>query len=253
MSRVASVATVTVQCQLQNSLHSKNLFAMPAFERMKSKKLNDVKVEDHLFIVVWRLSPTLTLEYDVREYGPSFKFSRGRKFMALNENLWLCFRACVPKLRTLGYSYKFTGGKKVVVTDYQGMQYVSLQQQFTGDDGLTHTARININEPEWDAFIDQLHKFDRKIAPVGVKKCPMCSSTKQLLKTRKHVHEPIDDDERKEVIAWNLQIENQLGIRCEDCGHNVYGECHCHEFDCRQCNDQLFCPSCGDNKFMYLG
>ena len=173
--------------------------------------------------------------------------------MALNENLWLCFRAIVPKLRTLGYSYKFTGGKKVVVTEYQGMQYVSLQQQFTGNDDLPHTARININEPEWDAFIDQLHKIDQKISPVGVKKCPECSSTKQLLKASKHLQEPIGDAERKEVVSWNNEIQNQLGIRCEDCGQDVYGECHCHEFDCRQCNDQLFCRSCGDNKFMYLG
>ena len=171
----------------------------------------------------------------------------------MNETLWLSFRANVPLFRSRGASYKLTGGKKVVVSEYQGMQYVGLQQQFTGSDGKQHTARININEPEWDAFIEQLMEMDSKITPVGVKKCPLCSNNKQILRSPKHLETPLAAAEVEEIRNENVQVQNQLGIRCEDCGHQVFEDCHCHLYNCRRCNDKLFCMTCGENKCMYIG
>jgi DNA-directed RNA polymerase subunit RPC12/RpoP len=170
----------------------------------------------------------------------------------MNENLWLCFRSHIPLFRSPGVSYKLTGGKKVVVSSYQGMQYVGLQQIFTGRDGQPHTARININEPEWDALIEQLQQMDAKIAPVGVKKCPSCGSNKAVLRDPKHLQSRLSPTEVNEVRLENVEVQNQLGVRCEDCGHQVFEDCHCHMYNCRQCNDELFCTTCGENKFLYI-
>ena len=159
----------------------------------------------------------------------------------------------VPMFRTTGFTLKITGGKKVVVHDYQGMRYVGLQQLFNGKDGVQRVARINLSESEWDAFMAHLNEIDERISPVGVKKCPACKGEKTVVHDKILLEVRATEEERQSIKLENFEVQNQLGVKCEECACVKYYDCHCHAYDCRECNDVAFCDVCGENKFLYLG
>ena len=185
-------------------------------------------------------------------FGTCVKLTRGKRFIAFSTNVWQRLRKHVPMLRTPNYNVKLTEAKEVTVIPFSdGLQYVSFHHTYKRDD-QAFSSYINLNAEEWSCFLTALDMIDKAIAPQPqeIVPCPSCCLMKTVVPVVDgRVRETILTPERLQEVRENNNIAyNQEMHQCEYCGgysHRIESGCHCHRYDCRECEPNNFCTTCG--------
>ena len=193
----------------------------------------------------------ISVEHD-GPFGTCVKLTRGKRFIAFSTNVWQRLRKHVPMLRTPNYNVKLTEAKEVTVIPFSdGLQYVSFHHTYKRDD-QAFSSYINLNAEEWSCFLTALDMIDKAIAPQPqeIVPCPSCCLMKTVVPVVDgRVRETILTPERLQEVRENNNIAyNQEMHRCEYCGgysHQIESGCHCHRYDCRECEPSNFCTTCG--------
>ena len=179
------------------------------------------------------------------------KLTRGKRFIAFSTNVWQRFRRHVPMLKTPNYNVKLTEAKEVTVISFtDDAQYVSFHHTYKRDNE-TFSSYINLNGEEWSCFLTALDMIDAAIPPTQqLIPCPNCCLMKTVVPVvNGRVRETILTPERLEEVRENNNIaSNQERYQCEYCGgysYQIESGCHCHRYDCRECEPNNFCTTCG--------
>lgn len=101
-----------------------------------------------------------------------------------------------------------------------------------------------MNEKEWDIFKDILPNIAKHLP-----KCAVCKDkkVKTALFNDKMMPTKLTPEQLEDVKENNKTAYNQLAGQCEYCGDNYsYDKCHCHSYNCRECEPANFCQQCGD-------
>ena len=204
-----------------------------------------------MFVAVATLGRNLWLsvEYD-GPYGTCVKLTRGKRFIAFSINVWHRLRRHIPMLKTSNYNVKLTEAKEVTVIAFaDGVQYVSFHHTYKRDNNVL-SSYINLNGEEWSCFLVALDKIDAVIPPQEIVPCPSCCLMKTVVPViNGRVRETILTPERlQEVHENNSMAYNQEMYQCEYCGgysHRIESGCHCHRYNCRECEPNNFCTTCG--------
>ena len=193
----------------------------------------------------------LSLELDGR-YGTCIKLTRGKRFIAFSTNVWLKLRKHVPMMKTSGYNVKLTEAKEVnVITFTDDAQYVSFHHTYKRDDD-TYSSYINLNSEEWSCFLAALDKIDAVIPPrpQDIIKCPDCCLMKTVVPVclGRMQSTTLTIEKQNDVQENNNNAHNQEMYQCPYCGDYSYrleSGCHCHQYNCRECEPSNFCKTCG--------
>ena len=151
-------------------------------------------------------------------------------------------------MRQNGFTFKATECKHVQVIEYNDQRYVSFTYQQLDKPYCTY---INMNDPEWQEFLEMLHELDQLIPRLTVVACPGCKGAKVVTQVvdGKMTTSLLDEDERRQVEENNAVAYNQQMFRCAYCGaYSLQPDdvCHCHQHDCRSCEPDNFCTTCGE-------
>lgn len=188
------------------------------------------------------------------KYGPCVKITRDKRFIAFSVNVWRKLRRHIPKLKTQGYHVKLTEAKEVTVVIFtDDAQYVRFHNKYKRDDDV-YSSYINLNDEEWSCFLAALDKIDVAIPPPeDIIPCPDCCLMKTVLPVCFGRMKPtmLSIERQKEVQENNKVAHNQEMYQCEYCGGYSYqmeSGCHCHQYNCRECEPNNFCVTCGSVK-----
>ena len=191
------------------------------------------------------------------KYGTCIKLTRGKRFIAFSINVWLKLRRHVPMMKTPSYNVKLTEAKEVtVITFTDDVQYVSFHHTYKRDDDV-YSSYINLNGEEWSCFLSALDKIDAVIPPQpqDIIPCPDCKLLKTVIPVCLGRIQPtiLTMEKQQEVQENNNNAHNQEMYQCEYCGGYCYRSesgCHCHQYNCRECEPNNFCATCGGIKIL---
>ena len=169
------------------------------------------------------------------------------------------------KLSNTGFSLKLSDSKEVNVVDFKNKQYVTFHH-FTKWDDKTYHTYINIGANEWCALMFAMPAIDSMlnkqsydvpdtILPEKAAKlreprtnCSMCKDemTAVILKDGRMKETNLTSQAYKSIKDSNKSAFNQMDYSCDYCGGcRYYGaDCHCHKFDCKDCEPDNFCKKC---------
>lgn len=186
------------------------------------------------------------------------KISRTENSIAFGTNVWKKLRQHIPNMRQLGYTVKLTDKKYATVKEYLDQRYVMfVQVQASG-----YKRIINIKDEAWAELLNALPEIDRVIIPADVFVCPDCATMKKVVKVDKDKRVQktrLTQQQLKEIKEANAEayglgpVQYDMEWTCEFCGvHPAHvfemPEClHCHAYDCKDCEPENFCKTCGDN------
>ena len=186
-------------------------------------------------------------------FGTCIKLQRGKRFFARSVAQWLLFRSHVPLFSTKDYTVKLSERKQVANRELELNKtcYVSFSQIYMKE-GRPLTSYINFKPFEWQEFIAQLHIMDSIFPPSVLKPCPDCPANiifAEVDAASGRLKETRLSAEQLQAVHDNNDIAyNQLVHCCTYCGGSdmSYDEsCHCHRYDCRECESENFCKTCG--------
>ena len=198
------------------------------------------------------LTPNLKLvvEYDSK-YDTCIKVQLGTLWIAFSEFQWLRIREHVPRLRNADYSLKLSERKYVTnkLFPLNNVHYISFSNVYKNKEGKLADSFINFSPDEWQLFLDKLVEMDKLFPPKKLKSCPDCVlqrvKVNEVGRTKDTV---LDDDKLKAVLDNNDTTYNQEAHRCTYCGGFDMScdceECHCHKFNCHECEKDNFCKTC---------
>ena len=234
---------------------------MHATREMLNRRRNEewkLYSKRHWFVAVLALGRNLwiSLELDGK-YGTCLKLTRGKRFIALSTSVWLKLRRHVPKLKTPGYNVKLTEAKEVtVITFTDGAQYVSFHNKYKRNADV-YSSYINLNDEEWSCFLAALDKIDAIIPPRSqeIIPCPDCRLMKTVVSVcqGRMQQTTLTIERHQEVHENNNHAHNQEMYQCEYCGGYSFqpeSGCHCHQYNCRECEPNNFCTTCGSIKIL---
>ena len=199
---------------------------------------------------------SLRLTITLGKYGPVVRLMRGDRFITYSGGLWHKIRRYVPQMKREGFTLQLTADKDVTCETFSenGKMYVKFHAQWNASqwDGKGHTF-INFNEEEWCGFVRALHQVDAILPTPVVEDCNACSVIKKVVsvgedgRTRRTM---LDADVMQAIQQSNAMMPEPLYQQCEYCGEVKQGQCHCHEEECRFCNVDNYCDTCGACKIL---
>ncbi len=157
---------------------------------------------------------------------------------------------------------KLTNEKEINIIKYFDKYYVSFLQK-SNKNGKVYSNYINLNILEWRAFLLTLPNIDVLLQCYDVpdtlipekdtrernekSECSLCKDKMTAVIT----HNGRMNDTTKLKMAdyidaqeCNTTVYNQMGCMCTYCGRQMYDDCHCHRFDCKDCEPNNFCEKC---------
>ena len=183
-------------------------------------------------------------------FGLCIRLIRRERFIALSPTAWYKLRAQVPNLRTTGHYVKLTDNKEVTVVQFDDRRFVSLHNTYKRQEQV-YSVYINFNDEEWNEFLAALDAIGVMFPPKKIEQCPDCDVVKKVVPVLggRMKESNLTAEELESVRQSNREAYNQEALLCEYCGGNDYsGICHCHQYNCRTCEPDNFCGTCGDNK-----
>ena len=200
----------------------------------------------------WKLSPGTHFSVENGRYSKYVKLQRGKRFITFYSNVWGMLRRHVPRLRTANYQLELTSDKSVQVVDLSNDRYWSFHHTWKDEEDNVHTNYINLREHEWAVFLDIVHEIDEIIPTRAILPCPACHSMRKVMLV-KHLggrtqKTKLTPEQLAAVRENNAVSYNQLMLECEYCGVAMYDpeRCHCHKYNCRMCESDNFCKTCGN-------
>lgn len=212
-------------------------------EAPPAKKLKMAKEPKPRNIVrSFTISSTLTCAVEDGQYGRFLRLSRGiLRWIVLSVAQFENIVDNKQQMGTEDYCLKLSDEKQVKVILFKEKRYVS----FHSTTSKTYDTYVNMNEEEWDMF--------KRLMPditEAMQKCSLCKGEKvkrklydgSMLKTKLSPQQLADVEENNETAY------NQLAYQCTYCGQSFDYEdtCHCHRYNCRECEPDNFCKQCGD-------
>ena len=184
-------------------------------------------------------------------YGLCIKLVRRERFISLSLSAWYKLRSHIPLLRTEGYHLKLTDNKEVNAIQFEDRRYVGFHNTYKRQ-GDVFSVYINLNDDEWAQFLAALDAIDIMFPPKNMKQCPSCAVVKQVvpLVNSRMKETKLEPDDLQNVRDNNNVAYNQEMHLCEYCGgrdycYDVTNDCHCHQYNCRACEPENFCDTCG--------
>ena len=172
-----------------------------------------------------------------------FRLSRGSRWIVLSTAQWMKLVEYLPKLDSSNACLKLTADKDIKIINFNEKRFVSFHRAFRGQ--RVYDTYINMNEQEWKAF--------KTIVPDIVKAMPNCSlcqdvKVKRRLFDDRMLETKLSPKRLVSVKEDNEVAYNQMAYQCEYCGQtfDYEGTCHCHRYNCRECEPDNFCKQCGD-------
>ena len=185
-------------------------------------------------------------------YGLCIKLIRRERFIALSLSAWYKLRSHIPLLRTEGHHVQLTDNKEVNVIQFEDRRYVGFHNTYKRQ-GEVYSVYINLNDEEWSLFLTALDAIDIMFPPRKMERCPSCAVVKQVvpLVNGRMKETKLEPDMLQSVRENNNVAYNQEMHMCEYCGgydysyNNFINDCHCHQYNCRKCEPENFCDTCG--------
>ena len=206
-----------------------------------------------IVVVEFELNHNLKLQINPSgAFGLCIKLIRRERFIALSLSAWYKLRAHIPLLRTEGYNLKLTDNKEVNVVQFEDRRYVGFHNTYKRQDQV-YSVYINLNDDEWSRFLAALDAIDIMFPPKKLERCPSCAVVKQVvpLINGRMKESNLEADQLENVRQNNAVAYNQEMHMCEYCGARDYTfyefmeNCHCHQYNCRKCEPENFCDTCG--------
>jgi len=195
------------------------------------------------------LAANLKLKYTNSHYGPCIQLERGTRSITFSFYTWKKLRRQVPHMRTVGIKVRLTEDKSVEVDHFSGRNYVCFTKVYILEQN-TQKCRINLAPEEWQNLVDALPFFDEKIPTDSIVSCNACLKRTVCVHDWKMQPTLLSEVNLGMSKANNDIAYNQQMAQCEYCGGYPYLldsiECHCHLFNCRRCEPDNFCTTCGD-------
>lgn len=202
----------------------------------------------------WQLSSTLWIKGEIGQYGPCMKILRtngrsGSTFIVYTINQWSKIRREIPIIKTKGYTLTLTNTKDIQVVSFHDERYISFHCTFKGVCGGVNHSYVNMNNREWSRLLKVLGEID-KICPVDdILKCMTCVSLHRMVQLHNDRMQKtlLSEEAFKDVYEHNIAVSHHKLIKCEYCSRHVYtpSTCHCHRFDCHECEPENHCSDCG--------
>ena len=209
------------------------------------------------------LSSDLSIAVEDGQYGKFVRLQRGRKWICMSTYAWNRVRDNIEKFGKRNFTLKLTDTKEINVVDFKNNRYVSFHQ-CTNRGGKIYASYINLNSSEWcklmfsSPAIDLLLTKESFDVPDTLlpEKAPKireprnnCTECKDemiavILKDGRMKETNLSRETYKSIQESNKTVQNQLGLVCDYCGAMIYYDCHCHKYDCRDCEPESFCKKC---------
>ena len=173
------------------------------------------------------------------------RLSRGQRWFVLSNTQWNKVVSNFDGLETPKRVLTLTGEKEVTMTEYEGKQYVTFHQT-TKQGQLIFDTYINLNTEEWRDFKRIVPDISKALAP-----CSTCNKEKvkrKLFAGDRMLETMLTPGQLVDVKENNETAYNQLAYQCEYCAKSwdYSGTCHCHRFNCPDCEPGNFCDECHD-------
>ena len=176
------------------------------------------------------ISDTLKFSVENGYYGPFIRLSRGERWIRFSSALWKLILKNIHLLESDNFNLSLTKEKEINVILLNNKRYVSFHHIYKKDDKVKDIY-INLNEEEWSNFKNML---------------PLCHDV-QKVQLFDNCMEPtrLTPKQLRDVKENNETAYNQLAYQCEYCGNSYdYGICHCHRYNCQECEPLNFCRYC---------
>lgn len=191
----------------------------------------------------FEIGNNLKLALEKGQFGPYVRLVRGDRWIVFAPNQWKAICRDFNKIKREGK--RLSAEKEIIPVTFQEMEYVSFHRCRKHEDKV-FDCYINLNIEEWGEFVKHAPAISDNMYQ---SKCRTCGDLKigvnlhdgRMLETRlsPSLHEII----KKE----NATTQNQEGLCCEYCGASALlmaAECHCHKYDCLECEPKNFCSQC---------
>lgn len=214
------------------------------------------------------LSKTLCISIEIGDNGPFLRINRKTRWICLSIYAWngMCRNVDAINnylLHQMESKIDLTKDKEVKIVKFLDKYYVSFVQT-SKHNGKMYTNYINFNTSEWSALLYSLPGITGTLQGQDVpntlipekevktrdkqSNCSLCKGKMNAVITYKHLmHKKtkLKDEDYKNVQDSNETAYNQMAYLCPYCGTSICDECcHCHRFDCRQCEPANFCEKC---------
>ena len=181
------------------------------------------------------LSNTLKCSVEKGQFGYFVRLTRGNRWIVYSPNVWKKIVDHVPRLDTEQFELTLTDEKDVKVVTYEDKRYVCFHRV-----NKQYHTYINMNVDEWTAF-------KAKLSDITFPKCTVCQKRKHKMVDGRMKETTLTPEQLADIKENNQYAYNQLAYQCEYCGVQYdYGMCHCHRYDCRDCEPDNFCSHCDE-------
>ena len=191
------------------------------------------------------LSLDLKLTVEEGKYGKFVRLTRGTRWMVFSPNMWEKIKISVYHLLDTDFYLRLSSEKDVKAVVFKDRRYVSFHSIYKWQDNVYNTY-INLNEDEWQNFINACTKINLKKRAANT---PTCHDMKKVVLVDGCMKKTtLNPTALQFVKDNNNSANNQLELMCEYCGlHHGMGDfCHCHKYNCKDCEPDNFCKTCDE-------
>lgn len=214
------------------------------------------------------LGKTLSFSIENGSYGRFMRLRRETRWICFSFQAWKGIRRNIDAINT-GLLHrkptlvKLSEEKEINVIEYADKHFVSFSQK-SNKNGKTYLTFINLNTSEWSAFLFALPAIDKVQEGYNApdttveanrkerkekSNCSLCKGMMSAVTTFNDQMKKATKLKMKDYIdvqKTNETAYNQMAYLCTYCGSPIYEDCHCHRFDCKDCEPNNFCDKCDE-------
>ena len=184
-----------------------------------------------------RVTDDLKFSLENGPFGNFYRIRRGSKWFAISEPQWWQIVDNKKQIVKNGNVLTLTKRKHIRTEKFQET-FIAMHHTFKRDDGTIFDACLVITPAEFGMLLHE---------STNIANCLKCKNEVkacQLIDGRMKKTE-LSSEKLLAVELNNDNAENQLGMQCTYCGSQwEIGVCHCHEYNCIDCEPKNFCEQC---------
>ena len=190
----------------------------------------------------FEISSNLKLTVEKGQYGKFVRLTRQydtySRWFNFTLYMWKKIRQNAYHIPSKDFHLRLSEGKEMNFIEYEGKSYVSFT--FTNKVGdNVYKNYLNLNFNEWTTLLNIMPKMK------------VCHTQKTVLLTEERMKKTnLNPTALQFVRDNNNETQNQLGLLCEYCGDTCFDSCHCHKYNCEDCEPNNFCSECGELKIV---
>ena len=186
----------------------------------------------------FNISDNLTLTKEKGEFGDYVRLTRQyenySRWFNLTSLMWKKLRLNAYHIPSKDFHLRLSDDKEMNFIEYEGKNYVSFKATRKVGDSVYHNY-LNLNFNEWTTLMNIMPQVK------------MCHTQEQVQLKDERVKDTLLKPTALQLVrSNNSETQNQLGLLCEYCGGSYYNACHCHKYNCKDCEPENFCGECGE-------